>query len=101
MTTFMIAWHRTMLTPATTSTERRAHFLREVLSRLHPHTHMHLGSSLSLSCHLHGHPRACGLFTLILPFYFLLYLPPLFPLPQLPEVCGKPAQLLQREYGLH
>ena len=39
---------------------------------------MHLGSSLSLSCHLHGHPRVCGLFTLILPFYFLLYLPPLF-----------------------
>ena len=39
---------------------------------------MHLGSSLSLSCHLHGHPRACGLFTLILPFCFLLYLPPLF-----------------------
>ena len=24
-----------------------------------------------------------------------------FPLPQLPEVCGKPAQLLQREYGLY
>ena len=39
---------------------------------------MHLGSSLNLSCHLHGHPCACGLFTLILPFYFLLYLPPLF-----------------------
>ena len=41
-------------------------------------THMHLGSSLSLSCHLHGHPCVCGLFSLILPFYFLLYLPPLF-----------------------
>ena len=39
---------------------------------------MHFGSSLSLSCHLHGHPRVCGLFTLILPFYFLLYLPLLF-----------------------
>ena len=39
---------------------------------------MHLGSSLGLSCHLHGHPCVCGLFTLILPFYFLLYLPPLF-----------------------
>ena len=38
----------------------------------------HLGSSLSLSCQLHGHPRACGLFTLILPFYFLLFLAPLF-----------------------
>ena len=39
---------------------------------------MHLGSSLSLSCHLHVHGHPCGLFTLILPFYFLLYLPPLF-----------------------
>ena len=28
MTTFMIAWHRTMHTPLTTSTERRAHSLR-------------------------------------------------------------------------
>ena len=78
MTTFMLAWHRTMRTPATTSTERRAHYLRLVLSCLHLHAHMHLGSSLSLSCHLHGHPRVCGLFTLILPFYFLLYLPSLF-----------------------
>ena len=78
MTTFVLAWHRTMRTPATTSTERRAHFLRLVLSCFHLHAHMHFGSSLSLSCHLHGHPRACVLFTLILPFYFLLYLPLLF-----------------------
>ena len=35
MTSFMIAWLRTMRTPATTSTERRAHFLR----CLHLHTH--------------------------------------------------------------
>ena len=53
-------------------------FFRLELSCFHLHAHMHLGSSLSLSCHLHGHPRVCGLFTLILPFYFLLYLPPLF-----------------------
>ena len=39
---------------------------------------MHFGSSLSLSFHLHGHPCVCDLFTFILPFYFLLYLPPLF-----------------------
>ena len=45
---------------------------------LHLQTHMHFGSSLSLSCHLHGHPCVCGLSTLILPFYFLIYLPPLF-----------------------
>ena len=36
------------------------------------------GSNLSLSCHLHGHPCVCGLFTLILPSYFLLYRPLLF-----------------------
>ena len=42
------------------------------------HTHMHCGSSLSPSCqfHVHGHP--CGLFTLILLFYFLLYFPLFF-----------------------
>ena len=41
--------------------------------------------------------HVCGLFALILPLYFLLYLSVLFlPLPQLHEVYGKPAQLLQR-----
>ena len=49
-----------------------------VLSCLHLHAHMHLGSSLSLSISIHGHLHVCGLFTLILPFYFLLYLPHLF-----------------------
>ena len=39
---------------------------------------MHLGSSLSFSCHFHVHGHPCGLFTLILPFYFLLHLPHLF-----------------------
>ena len=48
-----------------------------MLSCLHLHAHIHFDSILSLSCHLHGHPHACGLYTLILPFYFLLYLPPL------------------------
>ena len=41
-------------------------------------THMHRGSRcLRHSPHPHGHPRVCGLFALILPFYFLLYFPPL------------------------
>ena len=39
---------------------------------------MHFGSSLSLSCHLHVHGHPCVLFTLVFPFYFLLYLPLLF-----------------------
>ena len=67
----------------------------------HLHAHMHLGSRLSLSCHLHGYPRACGLFTLILLFLLLALLSVPFPLPQLPEVCGKPAHSAKREYGLH
>ena len=40
---------------------------------------MHRGSRcLRHPHHPHGHPRLCGLFALILPFYFLLYLPLLF-----------------------
>ena len=35
------------------------------------------------------------------PFPLLALRSSPFPLPQLPEVCGKPAQLLQREYGLY
>ena len=73
----MIAWHRTMRTPATTSTEHRAHSLSQ-RSLVFIRTHMHRGSSLSLSCHVHVHGHPCGLFTMILPFYFLLYLPLLF-----------------------
>ena len=72
MTTFMIAWHRTMRSPATTSTEHRAHSLSP---------HVHRGSSLTSlrhSHHLHVHGHPCGLFILICPFYFLLYLSPLF-----------------------
>ena len=79
MTTFMIAWHRTMRTPATTSTEHRAHSLSQ-RSLVFIRTHMHRGSSFMFapSHHPHGHPRVCGLFILILLFYFLLYLPHLF-----------------------
>ena len=82
MTTSMIAWHRTMRTPLTTSTERERAFplvcQRSVVSH---HLHPHRGSSskcLRHSPHLHVHGHLCGRFTLILPFYFLLHLPPLF-----------------------
>ena len=81
MTTFMIAWHRTMYTPLTTSTERECTFsLVCQRSLVFIRTHMHRGSSFMFapSHHLHGHPRACGLFDLILPFYFLLRFPLLF-----------------------
>ena len=77
-------WHDSCLRGTSQCAHLQTHPLSVVrilsfrLLCLHLHTHMHLGSSLSLSCHLHGHPCVCGLFTLILPFYFLLYLPPLF-----------------------
>ena len=47
---------------------------------------------------MHGH--LCVLFTLILPFYFLPFLTSLIFF-LVPEARGKPAQLRQREYGLH
>ena len=101
MTTSMLAWHRTMRTPATTSTERRAHFLRLVLSCFHLHAHMHLGSSLE-SFMSSPWPSTCVRSLHLDPPFLFLALPSApFPLPQLPEVCGKPAQLLQREYGIH
>ena len=65
---------------------------------------MHRGSSskkVSVIHLIHVHGHLCVLFTLILPFYFLALPYALFPLPQVPEVCGKPAQLLQLEFGLH
>ena len=83
MTTSMIAWHHTMRTPATTSTERECAFTlicqRSVVSH-HSHTRA-LWVKLKKfapSPHPHVHGHLCILFTLILPFYFLLYLPPLF-----------------------
>ena len=46
---------------------------------IHLHTYTHRSSRcLRHSPHPHGHPRVCGLFALILLFYFLLYFPPFF-----------------------
>ena len=88
-----------MRTPATTSTERREHFLRLVLSSF-PRTHapwLKFESFMSSPC-AWSSVRSLHLD----PPFLLLALPSApFPLPQLPEVCGKPAQLLQRQYGLY
>ena len=47
-------------------------------------------------------PSTCVRSLRLDPPFLLLALPSApFPLPQLPEVCGKPAQLRQREYGLY
>ena len=88
------AWLRTMRTPATTSTERRAHFLGSVVVSSSSHTHAlwlkfapFIPSPYSCSCvrSLHLDP----------PFLLLALPSAPFPLPQLHEVHGKPAQLLQ------
>ena len=74
-----------------------------VLSCLHPHTHVHFGSRLKFESFMSSPCEWSSVRSLHLdPPFLLLALPSVpFPLPQLPEVCGKPAQLLQREYGLH
>ena len=105
MTTTMIAWHCTMRTPLTTSTDIHMSVVRTVshlvLSASH-HPHTHRGSRcLSLSCHLHSHGHLSVSPRLDSPFLFpaLPHVPYL--LPPDPEFRGKLAQLLQREYGLH
>ena len=102
MTTFMIAWHRTMRTPATTSTEHRAHSLSQC-SLVFIRTHMHRGSSSKKFAPFTPSPCAWSSVRslhLDLPFLFPALPSAPLPLPQVPAVCGKPAQLLQREYGL-
>ena len=83
MTTFMIAWHRTMRTPATTSTERRAHSSQVVLSCLHPYTRalwLKFESFMSSPCawssvrSLHLDPPFLLLALPSAPFFFLNYL---------------------------
>ena len=76
MTTCMLAWHSTIRTSMTSFMIEWLRTMRTLV--IHLCTYTHRGSSLSLSYHLHGHPCVCGLFTLILPFYYLLYLPLLF-----------------------
>ena len=75
-------------------------FSQVVLSCLHPHTHapwLKFESFMS-SPYAWSSVRSLHLDS---PFLFPALLSAPFLLPQLPEVCGKPAQLLQREYGLH
>ena len=94
MTSSMIAWLRTMRTPATTSTERRAHFLRLCCRVFHLHTH---APWLKFAPFIPS-PYSCSLVRslhLDPPFLLLALASAPFPLPQLHEVYGKPAQLLQ------
>ena len=90
MTTSVIAWHRTMRTPATTSTERECTFSQLVLFHI-IRTHMHRGSSLNVCAFT---PSPCAWSSvrslhLDPPFLFPALPSVPFPLPQVPEVCGK------------
>ena len=67
-----------MRTPATTSTERECTFplvCQRGLVFIRTLMHRDSSSMFAPSRHLHVHGHPCVLFTLILPFYFLLYLP--------------------------
>ena len=103
MTSFMIAWHCTMRTRTTTSTDTHMSVARIVSSvaqchiictrtvaqvmslSLHPHVHGHLGVSLHLDS----------------PILFPAFPHSLFLLPPAPEVRRKPVHSAQREYGLY
>ena len=100
MTTSMIAWHFTMRTQATTSTERERGFplvcQHSVVSH-HPHTH---APWLKLNKFAPFTPSPCAWSSvrslhLDPPFLLLALSSAPSPLPQVPEVRGKPAQLLQ------
>ena len=85
MTKCMLAWHSTIRTSMTSSMIE----WHDALTTVHIHWAQCTLSRVVLSS------SSCGLFALILPFYFLLYLPSPFPLPQPHEVYGKLAQLLR------
>ena len=80
MTTFMIAWHCTMRTPMTTSTDAHMSIARIVSSvaQYHIICTRTVAQVLSLSHHPHGHGHLSDSPHLALPFYFLHFLTPLF-----------------------
>ena len=106
MITSMIAWHRTLRSPLTTSTERERAFplvcQRSVVSH-HPHTHalwlkLNMFAPFTSSTCAWSFVRSLHLDS---SFLFLAPHSALYLLPLVLEVCGKLAQHFQREYGLH
>ena len=91
-----------MHTPLTTSIERRVHSLCQ-RSLVIIRTRMHRGSRLMFESFMSSPCAWSSVRSLHLdyPFLFLALPSAPFLLSQPPEVCGKPAQLLQREYGLY
>ena len=104
MTTFMLAWHCTMRTTLSTSTDIHMSIVRILWVSLvftsSAHTHapwLKFDSFMSSPW-----PCTCVRSLHLDPPFLHLALPfASYPLPQVPEVCGKPAQLRQREYGRH
>ena len=102
MTTSMIAWHCTMHTPLTTSTEREC--ILSAQCCLTSFAHTCAVAHAQKVCAIHSSTCAwSSVRSLHLDSPFLFPALPSVPVPllQVPEVCGKPAQLRQREYGLH
>ena len=106
MTTSMIAWHRTMRSPLTTSTESECALLlvcqRSLVFTSSAHTCIvaqaqEVWAFTSSPC-AWSSVRSLHLDS---PFLFPALPSAPFLLPPFLEVCGKPAQLRQRECGLH
>ena len=103
MTTFMIAWHCTMRTPTTASTDTHMSVARIVSSvpQCHIISHTHRGSRaqvLSLSPLTHGHVHASVSLHFDSPFLFPALPHAPFLLPPAPEVRRQPVHSAQREY---
>ena len=103
MTTSMIAWHCTMRTPTTTSTDTHMSAARIVSSvaQCHIICTRTVAQVMSLSLHPHGHGHLSVSPHLDSPFLFPALPHASFLLPLAPEVRRQPVHSAQREYGLY
>ena len=103
MTTSMIAWHCTMRTPTTISTDTHMSVARMVSSVAQCHiicTRI-VAQVMSLSLHPHGHGHLSVSSHLDSPFLFPALLHAPFLLSPAPEVRKQLVHSAQREYGLY
>ena len=99
MTTSMIAWHRTMLSPMTISTERERAFLFVCYRSVVFTSSAHICNAAQAQCVCAFHViHMCMVICAFSQFHALLSAPFLLPLE--PDIRGEFAQLRQREYGL-
>ena len=103
MTTSMIAWHCTMRTPTSTSTDTHMSVARIVSSvaQCHIICTRTVAQVMSLSLHPHGHGHLSVSPHFDSPFLFPALPHAPFLLPPVPEVRRQPVHSAQREYGLY